>query len=1055
MRPRLPAGNRVAGSNRRVVGLHPQKPGQMENGKGRMETESSCIGRGVRARAFALGLRRIALAAFACAGVHGGGAATLVEGFTTPGNAGITLCNYRTEYASRMAAPPLGSGLTWGGYTHASGTSWQGSVLVSGSGNRLELYAVGSGKNDAIESANYQGTYAYAIFSASGGTVPDTALDLARIHASVQSAASGQSLRWLARDLAGRWYVSGPVAVAAGSYSFEVAGMDWYRVDAAAEAYMNTPVAGGARTKKAIADPSSLAAATPDLSATTGGGFYIESGDANPSAAEYFILNDLSWVSDQVELISPLDGVDVTDIALSFRWWRQAWAGTYQLQVGSDPSFSTLLMDELVLALPGNDPQANGDDRWADFQQVGCLPEDVLPAGEYYWRVRAHDTNNLAHGPWSAVRSVSVNDDHGTQAPARPISAANPLFALEAWASNPEITETHWADFWGNIPEDIRPYTCITFERAKHFDHETWLDAYALVEQSGMNCMVMAAGPIPFQCWEPLAELEWVFQHVPNVHGVLSGETFWVYSNVQWKPEAREVIRYMERIIQLCAKYGKYYLMADGNWMESWKWDRYFAKEESFGSGSHDQYWMDPDFLRKHRQWLVYAPKSNICWDFHQMNGATQGAWLAGLCDNLGCWVESWFWQDVGFRQPFEPPLKFGEGDYAMMPASFWNTMMTLGAAQGASVYVVSGQGNTTMWEYDPASSAPYTALWDRKGRKTPVLDNVIVPFIRAVVEQRLVPSKNEVLGALKIAVRPGPNDDPLGMVPKPVTYRKYDALYKGTFGVEDSAPTNHIGGELWDIVPRTGRYPFIPILPDPVQTLSNAPGVAVYDVAALTNASQVADLFNAHYALHYAGDAWVDLVGDRFFILSSEENQDVVQDFSIGLPGGAITNLSGSIGPFKQIIGRRSRLGHSLLLYANTSMTDEPTTITVACDSPSAPGLAVEPPAALVATNWNGGVFSLTLSHGNFAVNARIDFPLSIAIGNAHVTQEGFFAFDVPSSPELVSEVQTADALATNGWTTLATMVDTSGFTFVDTNAPVHHTRFYRVEFRDAADRP
>ncbi|MDZ8117704.1 glycoside hydrolase family 98 domain-containing protein [Pontiella agarivorans] len=988
---------------------------------------------------------------FASAWVFVADAVSLNEAFVTPESTKVTVCDDQIETASRMAAPSEGSGFIWGGYTHASVSAWQGSILISGNNHRMELYAVGSGGDDATSSANYRGTYAYTLFDASGGTVPDAAISLSRIRVNVQRAASGQSLRWLVRDDAGQWFLSATTtSVSSGIHSINVADLSWLRVDASAEAYMNTSSNGVSRVKTAIADPASLVSISPDLSAVTGGGFYVESGDENSAEVENFILNEITWESDQIELISPLDAMEVTDIALSFRWWRLSGEDAYHLQVSSDAGFSTLLIDELVFALPGDDPQADGKAFWNDYQQVGYLPETVLPADEYYWRVRPFDTNNVAHGPWSAVRSVVLNEDHSKRLPERAISPENPLFSLEVWATDAELTENYWADYWGHIPADIKPYTCISFNRGKAFDHETWLEAYGRVKESGMNFMIMAAGPNPFQSWEPLTELEWVFQHVPNVQGIIIGESFWVYSKVQWKENAAEIIRYMNRVIQLCAKYGKYYMMADGNWMASWRWDRYFAKDERFGRGTHDQTWMDPDFLREHKAWLVFAPKSNITWDAYQMSGATQGAWLAGLFDHLGYWAESWFWRDVGFNQPFDPPLGYDEGDFKYMPPSFWNNMLMLGTAQGASVYFISGQGNTTMNEYDPDSSEPFTALWDRKGQKTPVLDNIIIPFIRALSSGALIPTKEEVLGELKIAVRPGPNDEPMNGVPSPVTYRKYDALYKGTFGVEDSAPDDHMGGEMWDIIPQTGRYPFIPILPDPVQTLSNTTDLVVVDVASLTNAVEVTALFNAYYPLRYTGDAWVNLVGDKFSIMNSKENQDVTQDFSINMEGGTITRLSGTIRPFKHILGRRANLGHSLILHANTSVTNEPTTLTLLCDSASEPMLTVEPASALLSKVWNGTELTFTLSHINYAVNIRVDLPLPVAITNMGLTAEGFYAFDVLTSADFENDIQASEDLASNGWNTVETVMNTDFFTFVDTNVPAYETRFYRIRLRE-----
>lgn len=674
---------------------------------------------------------------------------------------------------------------------------------------------------------------------------------------------------------------------------------------------------------------------------------------------------------ERVELISPLEGADVTDIALSFRWWRQTGVEWYDLQVSSDSSFLSLVIDEDVQALQplANDPEDSWG--WGKYGQVAHLPYDVLPAGTYYWRVRAHGDNGGDSGLWSDTRTVSLNNLHSTRDLQRKISADNPLFVLQVWGADARESEKNWSKFWGDIPADIQPYTTVSVNRTRYFAHETFVDAYAKIKQSGMSCMILGSGPNPSQTWESLSELEWVFQNVPNVEGIMSGEVFWGYSEVTWLKERVDIIRYTNRVMQLCAKYGKYYMMADGNWMTSWRWDRYFAKDEKLSHGTYpDQVWMDPDFLRKYRKWLVFGAKSNICWGSYQMSGATQGAWLSGLFDTLGYWAEPWFWRDVGFGAPFESPKAYDKGDFDQMPPSFWNNMLMIGASQGASVFFMDG--NTTLWEYDETSTAPTTAIWDRRGKKTPNMDHIVIPFIRAVTSQKLLPTREDVLGELRIAVKSGSNHDEQRV--DPYSYRKYEAMYKGTFGVDDSGATDHCGGELWDIIPQTGRYPFIPILPDPVSSLPDSTDLTVVNVASLTDADEVTDLFNSHYPLRYTGDAWVSLVGDKFYIMNSKENQDVTQNFSIQLPGGAITHMSGTIRPFKYILGRKFNDGNSLVLHANTSITQEPTRLTLTCNTQVEPVLTVDPASALISSSWSNQTLSFSLSHSQYAVNVQVD---------------------------------------------------------------------------------
>ena len=70
-----------------------------------------------------------------------------------------------------------------------------------------------------------------------------------------------------------------------------------------------------------------------------------------------------------------------------FSWLVTEGASDYQLQVASDPVFTTVLLDEITY------------DR--QFTPVSTLPNGLL-----YWRVAARDTDGRA-GEWSAVRSFS------------------------------------------------------------------------------------------------------------------------------------------------------------------------------------------------------------------------------------------------------------------------------------------------------------------------------------------------------------------------------------------------------------------------------------------------------------------------------------------------------------------------------------------------------------------------------------------------------------------------------------------------------------------------
>lgn len=226
------------------------------------------------------------------------GSLTVIDSFVPPTN-GLSLCDFADETPGRMS----GSGFTWGGFTHASVAGWRGQVNISAAHHRLELYA--NADSDTTISANYNSTYIYTIFDSNGSSLADQALALDGIEADVASAAPGQQVRWLVRDANYEWYLSAPTGVVAGTtYVLNPASVGWLRVDAFAETEMN---ALDADAKQAIADPSTLSVGTPDLSAVTGGGLYIESGDTEPAAQYNFILTEMRWTGEAAMVPVPPD----------------------------------------------------------------------------------------------------------------------------------------------------------------------------------------------------------------------------------------------------------------------------------------------------------------------------------------------------------------------------------------------------------------------------------------------------------------------------------------------------------------------------------------------------------------------------------------------------------------------------------------------------------------------------------------------------------------------------------------------------------------------------
>jgi hypothetical protein len=232
---------------------------------------------------------------------------SVLESFYNVGGESIAAgASNNSETPRRMVASPGGSGFTWGAYSSAQSAplGLQGSqVWAQGGGgvNRLLFYSAAAGTSDAGNSAAYHGSYAYTVFDSLGSNTPDRYLDLKKIRIYTDQAPPELTLRWLVRDNNGHWFLSKDVTprnpLLQDWTQVDVDLMTgWYRVNTAAETYMNTAQTNVTRTTVAISAPATLTEETPNLTAVTGGGLYIEQGDTNAAERRVFTMPDMEWL---------------------------------------------------------------------------------------------------------------------------------------------------------------------------------------------------------------------------------------------------------------------------------------------------------------------------------------------------------------------------------------------------------------------------------------------------------------------------------------------------------------------------------------------------------------------------------------------------------------------------------------------------------------------------------------------------------------------------------------------------------------------------------------
>jgi hypothetical protein len=633
------------------------------------------------------------------------------------------------------------------------------------------------------------------------------------------------------------------------------------------------------------------------------------------------------------ELNLPADGLSMTDVATFFRWFQVRGAIDYEIQLARSAEFE-------------NPTSLNVR---SEVDMPYYMPKDTeLPApGEWFWRIRALEEGRPGH--WSATRRFTSNNS----LPKTPLvfkpTPENPLFTLEG------CRVPDWSRFQKTIPMDIRANVAVNTTIYKTNDHMGYLRP---LNEIGVKTFLRTHHPSSMARWAPLSMVEEVFQAYPNVIGISGGETL----SAHYHGGETEV--FIQRLAKLCAKYGRIFYDADGTYPKENKYQALFEKNSAF--------------MKEYKDYFILAQKNNILHRQFVSQSSVLGLYLADDIVAQGAWEDGgWYWQQVGFRKLGEI-LGQRAGDVTNMPRIFWTLNHVMGLARGCSVFSFEGQVGTTPvpkdWsiaekglpEITDAAYRNPAAFWTTDGELTETFHRFCLPFIRGLLQKNLVPTKQDVLRDVKIAVF---NDE----VPKFETgdqyYYEWEALFRGTYGFRDVGVHP---GTLMEFFPNTGRYFFIPVLPQGKSDLGS--GVKLVPLSQLGTVDRVKKIFDPAYPAWYSGDAFVAEIGDTMAVLNTCENQDETQSFSVPLKGrGALQNFSGKIGPHAYIVGKFEEANKKFWLQCNTEYPERDTELKLTFQA--APQVKITPATAAKVNKWDAssGQLTLVLSHGDGAVEVEI----------------------------------------------------------------------------------
>lgn len=558
---------------------------------------------------------------------------------------------------------------------------------------------------------------------------------------------------------------------------------------------------------------------------------------------------------------SPPNGMTVTDVALFFLWRNVKGAKRYELQLSREPNFKA----PVVVWMEPLYPHPAGTKGKVDFCPWFPDEPSFFGEGKWFWRVRAVGEGGKV-SPWSGIRSFTVDRAHPQKPLVRSLSPEKPPFLH---LGGPEG--------WWAFPEDLRPYMVIRWE----------IRSADCVECS-KRAMEMGV-PIVYQCSGPwgwvyrevygtaygrvsLAELEWAFQHCPNIIGALINEQVFHLRRASSK-------EYVKRLLILCAKYGRLLIWPDGHW------GKYFWLDVG----------ADPELValfRKHADYIIPLHKMNCGWVPLLIHNSVFGLWAAGMVKNFGVEPESWFWYEAGFgrlgERRYQDGQPFKGGEEKLCPPTFWGYMTLLGLTCGA-----------TCWCIEP----PWQVWEGRKLTKT--WEKVMVPLFRAIVKRELIPEREEVLKQIKIACQ-ARLEDTFVKHPESRDFRNFRRIFEGTYGLRHEK----------ELIPNTGRFFFIPILPALTEGSRLPRHWRVLRTDSFPDAEGFGREFQEAYPAFYRGGAFVARVEDLVVVMNTHENRDVTEDFELPLEWGEIKAIGGRVPVHSYAIFHRE--GEGLWLHAN-----------------------------------------------------------------------------------------------------------------------------------------
>lgn len=310
--------------------------------------------------------------------------------------------------------------------------------------------------------------------------------------------------------------------------------------------------------------------------------------------------------------------------------------------------------------------------------------------------------------------------------------------------------------------------------------------------------------------------------------------------------------------------------------------------------------------MREHRDNIIVQVKQNGLGRRFGTQSAALGMYLSEMASAWGINSEDWLWWEASLQRLGDPQVPGGltidgmaRSDHQVRarltyPEALFGTEMLLVAASGGSVFSIEKPERGTI---DPAGT----------GEISPAGEHVVFPVLRRLINDQMIPSRDEVESRVKLALQPETRDDPAFAT---------DLVFSELYGPDGCTEADRLSCAQRQWLPSTGRYGIVPTLPALAgdDITSRFPLVMTPTAALEAGASIAAEAAMADAA---TGDSWATPAadGDIWFVANPNENDDKRSSFELPeLSSAGDVKVGGELGrhAFVMVDGRS---GISLLV--------------------------------------------------------------------------------------------------------------------------------------------